>query len=59
MFDSRSRKVNVTGYLSINVIDILDDLAKANNCSRNTLLEEAIDDFLIKKKDQIAELKLI
>lgn len=59
MFDNRDRKVNITGYLSIRIIDILDELAKANYCSRNTLLEEAVSDFLIKKKDQITELNLI
>lgn len=58
MFDNRIRKINTTCYLTIDAIDILDELAKANRCSRNTLLEEAVSDFLIKKKNQIAELNL-
>ena len=58
MFLNRTHKVNITGYLSLEAIEMLDELAKARRCSRNMLLEEAISDFLIKKKREIAELGL-
>ena len=55
MLYKRTRKINVTCYLTLETIDFLDELAKTDNCSRNTLLEEAVCDFLMKKKNQIAE----
>ena len=58
MYSNKDHKVNITGYLPIKTIDMLDELAKANHCSRNTLIEEAMSDFLIKKKEEIAELGL-
>lgn len=51
MTDTKVHKSNVTAYLSIDVIDKLDDLAKVEKCSRNNLFEEAILDFLKKKNE--------
>lgn len=56
---TKDHKVNITGYLSIVKIDMLDGLAEATNCSRNNLIEEAVTDLLEKKKDQLEEYNLI
>ena len=44
--------INITGYLSITVIDELDSLVKDLGVSRNSLLEEAVLDLLAKKKKE-------
>ena len=49
---TKSYKTNITGYLSILVIDELDSLAKELDVSRNNLFEEAILDLLVKKKKE-------
>jgi predicted transcriptional regulator len=43
---TKKYKTNITGYLAIEVIDRLEQLAKVKNVSRNCLFEEAILDFL-------------
>lgn len=50
----RPRKTNITGYLAIDVINKLEDLAFSLNVSRNSLFEEAILDLLKKKKANVA-----
>jgi len=50
---TKDRKTNITGYLSIKVIEALETLARESKLSRNNLLEEAILDFLEKKKAQV------
>lgn len=49
---TKSYKINITGYLSIIVIDELDSLVKDLGVSRNSLLEEAVLDLLAKKKKE-------
>ena len=47
-------KINVSSYLSIGTIDALDELAREENSSRNSIIEKAVSSFLIKmnkKKD--------
>ena len=51
--DTKVHKTNVTGYLSIDIIDELESLAKEENVSRNNLFEEAILD-LLKKRGRLA-----
>lgn len=50
----RPKKTNITGYLAIDVINKLEDLAFSLNVSRNSLFEEAILDLLKKKKASAA-----
>lgn len=50
---TKDRKTNITGYLSIKVIEALESLARDSKSSRNNLLEEAILDFLEKRKVKI------
>jgi predicted transcriptional regulator len=47
-------KTNITGYLSIDIIDELESLAKDLKTSRNCLFEEAVLDLLKKKGRLIA-----
>lgn len=46
----KPKKTNITGYLAIDLIDELENLANNLNVSRNSLFEEAILDLLKKKK---------
>lgn len=39
-------KTNITGYLSIDVIERLTQLARDKNISRNLLFEKAVTDYL-------------
>lgn len=49
MITSKIYKTNITGYLSIDIINLLETLASDLNVSRNSLFEEAILDLLRKK----------
>jgi len=51
--DQKVHKTNITGYLSIDIIDELESLAKDENTSRNSLFEEAVLD-LLKKRGRLA-----
>ena len=45
----KPHKTNITGYLSIDMIDELEALAKDEKVSRNRLFEEAISDLFKKR----------
>ena len=52
--NQKVHKTNITGYLSIKIIDELEVLAKVEGVSRNNLFEEAILDLLRKKGRLVA-----
>lgn len=54
MKKQKVHKTNITGYLSIDIIDELESLAKDLKTSRNCLFEEAVLDLLKKKGRLIA-----
>ena len=50
-------KINISSYLSIATIDALDEIAREENSSRNSIIEKAISSFLAKtnkKKDSLS-----
>lgn len=49
MYKPKIHKTNITGYLAINIIDLLEAAANNEGVSRNSLFEEAILDLLRKK----------
>ncbi len=52
--NQKVHKTNITGYLSIKIIDELEALAKDEGVSRNNLFEEAILDLLRKRGRLVA-----